>query len=120
MYNIVLTLVLGIALFLADRAGVSPEIVHPDAWMIVTFFFGLSLAIDRLMSAGFENKRQNFVQFYLSTIVLRMLLSLAFIGICLYTGIESTKTFILNFFVLYLFYTSFEIYFLYRKLRRDS
>lgn len=120
MYNVVLSVVLGIALFLADRLGVSQRIIHPDAWMIVVFFFGLSLAIERLMAAGFENKRRNFVQFYLSTIVLRMILSLAFIGICLYLGVESTMTFVLNFFVLYLFYTSFEIYFLYRKLRRDS
>lgn len=41
-------------------------------------------------------------------------------GVLLYYGVPDRRTFVITFLVLYLVYTSFEIYGLTRKLRRDS
>jgi hypothetical protein len=71
------------------------------------------------MEYGHRNNREKFVQFYLSTVVGRLILSVIFIGAFLYAGLTDSVLFIINFFALYLFYTSFEIYGLYRNLRRD-
>jgi hypothetical protein len=113
------TLLLGIVFFLAQRQGLNAWL-HPSIWYMLAFFLGLSFLIHRLMEVGFRNNREKFVQFYLSTIVGRLILSLVFIGTFLYIGLPDPITFIGNFFALYLFYTCFEIYGLYRNLRRDS
>ena len=114
----VATIILGIALFLAQRFG-PDSIIHPYIWYILAFFWGLSFLIHRLMEFGMRNNREKFVTFYLSTIVGRIILSLVFIAIFLFNGLTDSLAFVLNFFALYLFYTCFEIYGLYRNLRRD-
>jgi len=114
----VATIILGIALFLAQRFHMD-SVIHPHIWYILAFFLGLSFLIHRLMEFGLRNNRQKFVTFYLSTIVGRLILSLVFIGLFLYNGLTNSFLFVLNFFALYLFYTCFEIYGLYCNLRRD-
>jgi O-antigen/teichoic acid export membrane protein len=117
--SLIFSALLGIALFIVQNFGPAAWL-HEKVWYILTFFFGISLFINRLMEQGFRNKREKFVQFYLSTIVGRLILCCVFIGIMLYIGLENPFLFVVNFFALYLFYTFFEIYILYRKLRRDS
>ena len=63
---------------------------------------------------------KNFIIIYLTTVVLRLIFSLVFIGLELYLGIKNQEIFILNFFVLYLCYTIFEIWNLSRNLRQNS
>ncbi len=117
--SFIFSALLGIALFVVRQYG--PEgWVHTGIWYILAFFLGMSVLINRLTEQGFRNNREKFVQFYLSTVVMRLILSCIFIGLFLYAGLENPFLFVINFFVLYLFYTFFEIYFLYRKLRRDS
>lgn len=112
------TLLLGIVLFLAQQFGAN-SFIHPYIWYILAFFFGLSFLIHRLMEIGMRNNREKFVTYYISTIVGRIILSLIFIALFLYNGLTDSFIFIVNFFALYLFYTCFEIYGLYRNLRRD-
>ncbi|HEV7348712.1 hypothetical protein [Telluribacter sp.] len=117
--SILATLLLGIALFLAQKSG-QDTWIHPTIWYMLAFFLGVSFLIHRLMEMGFKNNREKFVQFYLSTIIGRLLLSLIFVGVFLYLGVDNRPAFILDFFALYLFYTGFEIFGLYRNLRRNS
>jgi O-antigen/teichoic acid export membrane protein len=117
--SLLLTLLLGIVFFLAPTLGITGWI-HPSAIYMILFFMGISFLIHRLMEYGFRNKRDKFVEFYLSTVVIRLLLCIVFVGIFLYRGVQHAPVFIANFFALYLFYTIFEIYHLYRNLRRDS
>lgn len=116
--SFIATVILGIALFLAQRFQLN-SIIHPYIWYILAFFFGLSFLIHRLMEFGLRNNREKFVTFYISTIVGRLILSLVFIALFLYNGLTDSFLFVLNFFALYLFFTCFEIYGLYRNLRRD-
>lgn len=117
--SLLLTLLLGIVFFLAPTLGFA-DWIHPSAGYMILFFLGISFLIHRLMEYGFSNKRDKFVEFYLSTVVIRLILCIVFVGVFLYRGMENAPVFIANFFALYLFYTIFEIYGLYRNLRRDS
>lgn len=112
------TVILGIVFFLVQHYF-PDTVLHPYIWYLLIFFFGLSFFGHRLMEFGLRNNREKFVTFYISTIVARIVLSLLFIGLFLYKGLTDSFLFVTNFFALYLFYTCFEIYGLYRNLRRD-
>jgi hypothetical protein len=114
-----LTLIVGLVFYFAPQIGLS-QYVHSYKWFILTFFFAVAYLNHVLMQLGFANNRENFVQFYLGGIVARLILSLIFIGSFVYVGIIDMYIFISNFFVLYLCYTGFEIYGLYRNLRHIS
>lgn len=116
--SLIATFILGIVFFIAQRTN-NDAWLHSHIWYILCFFLGISFLIHRLMEFGFKNKRDKFVQFYLSTIIARLLLSIAFIGFFFFIGIEDKPLFIIDFFALYLFYTCFEIYGLYSNLRRN-
>jgi O-antigen/teichoic acid export membrane protein len=119
LQSLILTFLLGIVFFLA-RYFQADAWIHPFAGYMLLFFLAISYLIHRLMEVGMRNKREKFVEFYLSTVVVRLLLCIVFVGVSFYLGIDDIPLFISNFFALYLFYTFFEIYGLYRNLRRDS
>ena len=83
--SLLLTLLLGIVFFLAPTLGISAWI-HPTTGYMILFFLGISFLIHRLMEFGFSNKRDKFVEFYLSTVVIRLLLCIVFVGFFLYRG----------------------------------
>lgn len=117
--TVILTAILIIVFFLAKYFGID-YLLHPKKWLILGFFVAFSFLFHRVIEFGLREKQKNFIPFYLSTVVLRLILSLIFIGIELYLGLQNQELFILNFFVLYLFYTIFEIWNLSRKLRHNS
>lgn len=116
---IIVTFVIAILFYFAPQMGLQSWI-HPKKWEILAFFFAISYLNNLLTQMGLSKNRENFVQFYLGSITARMILSLVFIGIYLYSGMANPNIFVVNFFALYLCYTGFEIYNLYRKLRLFS
>ena len=116
---IILTVILGLLIFIAPEIGLS-QYLHSQKWMILAFFFAVSYLNHILLSLGFAKNRENFVQFYLGSVTARLILSLIFIGTFIHSGIQYPYIFIINFFVLYLCYSGFEIFDLYRKLRHFS
>lgn len=117
--TLILTGVLIIVFFLAGALGLT-NLLHPQKWIILGFFVSYSFLFNRVKELGFRDKKKNFIQFYLATIALRLILSIIFIGVELYLGIRQQELFVANFFVLYLFYTVFEILNLNSNLRRNS
>ncbi|CAH0994789.1 hypothetical protein EMA8858_00901 [Emticicia aquatica] len=115
----ILTVILIIVFFLAKYIGLD-FLLHQKKWLILGFFVAFSVLFHRVIEFGLREKQKNFIPFYLSTVVLRLILSLVFIGVELYLGLQNQELFILNFFVLYLFYTIFEIWNLSRNLRQNS
>lgn len=87
---------------------------------MLIFFLSVSFLIHRLMNAGFQDNRANFIPFYMASTIARFLLSAAFVGFFLFRHVEQRRLFIIEFLVLYICYTSFEIFGLGRNLRRDS
>lgn len=57
---------------------------------------------------------------FIGLTVLRMLLSMIFLGAVLYIGLEERVLWVVNFFVVYLFYLVFEIYTILSNLRAIS
>lgn len=112
------TLGLAIVFFAAEYFMQAPW-VHPSWKIILIFFLSVSFLLHRLMESGFQNNREKFVQFYMASIVVRLLLGLAFVAFFLYRHVEQKQLFIVTFLVLYICYTGFEIYGLSRNLRRD-
>ena len=117
--TLILTAILVIVFFLAEAIGLG-YLLHQQKWVILGFFAASAFLFSRIMELGFRENRKNFIQFYLTTVVLRLLLSIIFIGVELYRGLKQQELFVGNFFVLYLFYTIFEIWNLNSNLRRNS
>lgn len=115
--TLLFTLALVLVLFLVDFGGLN-RWIHPQKWIILSFFFFLSYLFERLNSIGLEKGPESFIPFFLSTVVIRLIASLIFIALELYWQVQDRKIFIINFFALYLCYTIFEIIVLSRKLRR--
>ena len=116
---ILFTIGIGLLFYVAPEIGLS-QYVHAKKWVILSFFFAISYLNHILMQIGFAKNRENFVQYYLGSVTGRLVLSLIFIGIYVYSGTSNLNTFIIDFFVLYLCYTGFEIFGLYRNLRHFS
>jgi hypothetical protein len=116
---ITITIVVGLLLFILPEIGLS-QYLHPQKWVILAFFLAISYLNHILMQFGFADNRENFVKFYLGSITARMILSLIFIGTFLYSGTPKPYIFLLDFFVLYLCFTGFEIFGLFSKLRDFS
>ena len=112
-----LSFILFIVLFLV-KLSTWQHFLHSKIWIIFAFFVALDFLIKMLVEQGMSNKRENFVQFYLASVVLRFILLLVFIGFGLYMYKENQNLFVVNVFVLYLFFTIFEISTLLSKLRR--
>jgi hypothetical protein len=106
-----------IVLFLVNISNWA-YILHPQKWLILAFFVSLDFLVNILFSHALANKRENFIQFYLSSVVIRMVLILIFMAFGLYVFAENRNLFVLNIIVFYLFFTFFEISILLRKLRR--
>lgn len=95
--TLILTGVLIIVFFVADTIGLG-YLLHQQKWVILSFFIAYSLLFNRIIELGFKEKRKNFIPFYLSSVALRLILSIVFIAIELYRGLEQQELFIANFF----------------------
>jgi hypothetical protein len=109
---------IGIVFFAVERLGFG-SVLPSEKWFILAFFFAVYVFQHRLLEFGTDNDNKSFIQFFMASTVFRLVLSVVFVGLFLYFGIKNTKTFIITFIVLYLFYTCFEIYGISTKLRRD-
>lgn len=117
--SILLTAILGIVFFGASHYA-NATWVHPYWTYLLLFYVALSALLHRLMSFVKDPKSAQFTIFFLAFTTAKLILSLVFMGVMLYYNVPDRRTFVLTFLALYLVYTSFEIYGLTRKLRRDS
>ena len=113
------TFLLAIVFFVAERYSASVWL-HPDWNLQLLFFLSVSFLTHRLVEAGLQNNQERFIPLYLAATVARLILGLAFVGFFLFRHIQQRRAFILDFLVLYICYTGFEIWTLTRNLRRDS
>lgn len=113
------TILFAIGFFLAERYSVSPWL-HPDWKILLLFFLSISFLTHRLVETGLQGNQERFIPLYLAATIARLILGLAFVGFFLFRQIEQRRAFVLDFLVLYLCYTGFEIWALTRNLRRDS
>ncbi len=106
-----------IVLFLVSISPLN-KFLHPKIWLIFAFFASLDFLVITISNLGLGNNREKFIQFFLTTVVLKFILIMAFTGIVMYLDKENKFVLAVNVFVFYLFFTIFEISTLLRKLRR--
>ena len=92
--------------------------LYSQVWVIHLVSLAIALLSHAVTSLGFSSKSELHV-FFMGGTAVRFLLSLVFLAIAVYVLKNETVVFVLNYFILYLVYTSFEIYFLLRNLRPD-
>lgn len=92
--------------------------IHADILFIWAFFAFMGYLSNMLHQFGLQKDREKLIPFHMATQGIRFLCSLIFVGIFAYLKTPDIYLFIINFFVLYLFSTYFEISGLLRKLRR--
>ena len=95
-----------------------PLYYDTSIWLIQAFFLIIILSSHAVAEYGLK-KKDEFHSFYLGSMAIRFLLSIIFIFFVLFNLKQNPVIFIVAFFILYLVYTSFEIYFLLRNLRTD-
>ncbi|SFD69469.1 hypothetical protein [Spirosoma endophyticum] len=113
------TIILTIVFFVAEQYFVATWL-HPSWKILLIFFFSVSFLTQRLVETGLQGNRERLIPLYLAATAARLILGLAFIGFFLFQHIDHQRTFALDFLVLYIFYTGFEIWGVTRNLRRDS
>lgn len=116
--SVLFTALIAFVFFIAQYFGYV-QFVHPLWTVILLFYLSLSFLMHRLVELGNQGGGEKFIPFYMAFTVARLILSVAFVGFFIYRGVADKRTFILNFLVLYIFYTAFEIYGLSSNLRRD-
>lgn len=117
--SLVFTVTLAFVFFLVGYFF-HPVWLHPHWPLLLLFFTSLSFLQSRLVSIGNERGADGFVLSYLAFTVLRLVLSLAFVGFFVWQRVADRSAFIGAFLGLFICYTTFEIYGLTRNLRRNS
>lgn len=115
----VFTAILASLLWVSDTF-LFPELVHFHKWLILGFFFLLSLVIQRIIERAAIKNPSKIMSYYFGTLLLRLLLSVLFIGYFIFIKVDDVFIFVINFFIFYLLYVGFEINSLLANLRRNS
>lgn len=113
-----LTLVSGIVLWVSDFTGFTN--IGWIGWVALLFFVVITLWLTGMALKAGRKNNSGFVTGIMASTGIRMFLCLMFIlGYWVIAG-KRDLFFILYFFILYLFFTMFEIIFLVYKLRPDK
>ncbi|MBO3698898.1 hypothetical protein [Roseivirga sp. E12] len=119
--SIIVSLVLTAVVFGLQQMESSAQFIHEKVWSIVIFSAILGLIVVIIGDWGIRNMdAQSRPNLFLGLTVLRLLLSMGFVGIVLFVGIEDRIIWVANFFAAYLFYLVFEIYSILSNLRAIS
>lgn len=115
-----LTLILAVTIYLVDHYLPENKLLSPDVWGFLVFFAGITFLAYRLSMAGIKQGGESSVFFILGGVVLKLLLSMVFALVYIYTQQVDKIQFISNFFILYFIYTAFEMYSLMYNLRAQK
>jgi hypothetical protein len=109
-------------IFILQNISFTSHLVHYGIWTIYWFSFFVAIFIG-LANSYFVSRKdfaENLPQVFIASTVMRLLLSIFFVGIMLYLGVEDRLLWVINFFMLYIFYLIFEIISLMTTLRPHS
>ena len=97
------------------------KILHSGLLSIVLFSAFLGLLIAFIAGWGMKNlDAQTRPNLFIAITGIRMIVSLIFVLIVVYNGLENQLLWVVNFFLVYLFYLVFEIYTIISNLRAIS
>ena len=99
----------------------SQRFIHSQVWPIIIFSALLGLIVAFIADWGIRNMdAQSRPNLFLGLTALRLIISMIFIGIMIFSGLEDRIIWVADFFAVYLFYLVFEIYSILSNLRAIS
>ena len=117
IFSVILT---GATLGLQHVPG-TESVIHNGLLSIVIFSAFLGLLIAFMAGWGLQNlDAQTRPNLFIAITGIRMIVSLIFVLIVVYNGLENRTLWVANFFAVYLFYLVFEIYTIMSNLRAIS
>ena len=119
--SLIFSIFLSLIIFGLTFIQASERFIHSGIWGIMIFSAILGTLVAFVASWGISTfDEQSRPNIFLGITVLRMLLSMIFIGTILFMGIEDRIVWIADFFGVYLFYLVFEMVSILSKLRAIS
>lgn len=115
---IVIIIAVSLFFYIALHTSLS-FLVYPQFWKLHAVSVGIAILTHLVTSKGLKAKEDMHI-FSMAGMGIRFLLSLIFIFIAVIVIKTELVAFVIDFFILYLVYTSFEIYFILRNLHPDS
>lgn len=97
---------------------VIPQFIYHQVWIILVFFFLLTLASLLIIEKITRKNPKNFLAVYFSAMIARLFISIIFATIFILTDRENVFNFSINFLFLYLLFLGFEIYGIITNLRQ--
>jgi len=94
-----------------------PKYTYHLVWLILIFFFLLTLASLFVIEKVTRKKADNFLAIYFSAMIGRLFISIIFAAIFILADRTHVFNFAMNFLVLYLLFLGFEIYGILTNLR---
>lgn len=94
-----------------------PQYVYHQVWLVLMFFFLLTLASLHIIEKITKKNAKNFLAVYFSAMIGRLFISIIFAAIFILTDRTNVFVFSINFLILYLLFLGFEIYGIMTNLR---
>ena len=118
IYTIILFAIIATIIFSLQNFGYN-HLLHEYIWIIFVFFLAVAFLNIQLMKMAFEKNREKFITFFMASVVIRLILSLLFLGAFIFIKLNNIQLFAINFFALYLCVLVFEIFENSRNLRQN-
>jgi hypothetical protein len=90
------------------------------SWLAIGFFLALNTIIHFLSQNALKSSQKSFLTFVYGSIGMRFIFSIFFIVIYLIVNDVMDKVVVVNFLILYLLFTTFELYHLVTKLHTEK
>ncbi len=105
--------------FLRENSATS-TMISPDIHLFLAFFSGITLVAFQISMAGIKKGGENAIIFLLGGVAAKLLLTMIFALVYVYSHKVGKLQFLSNFFILYFIYSAFEIYSLLYNLRAQK
>lgn len=113
--------ILAVLIFGLQQVELEKELIHPRVWSIMIFSTLLGVLVVAIAHWALNSlDAQSRPNIFIGLTVLRMILSMVYLAIVIFLGLEDKMVWVANFFAVYLFYLVFEIYTILSNLRAIS
>lgn len=119
--SLLFSVVLILIVLVIQQTDLSEKLLHPQIWSIMIFSAILGVIVVLIAHWGLTAMdTQSRPIVFIGLTVLRLILSMIFIGIVIFTGVEERVLWVGDFFMVYLCYLTFEVYSILANLRAIS
>lgn len=119
--SLIFSLILSALVYGVQQIEMEKSLIHEQIWSIMIFSALLGIIVVAIAHWALNSfDAQTRPNIFIGITVLRMLLSMIFLGAVIFIGLENRVLWVADFFVVYLFYLVFEIYTILSNLRAIS